>query len=87
MAAVFKAKVSFIVTDLVGSQTFTQGNELFKAGNYAAAVGEYTSAMLADPKDPTFPLNRAAAYLKLSKSAFRDKPDTPVVNPIRLQIP
>ncbi|CAG7852200.1 SubName: Full=Uncharacterized protein {ECO:0000313/EMBL:CCA67660.1} [Serendipita indica DSM 11827] len=54
MAAAFKAK----------------GNEFFKAGNYAAAVGEYTSAMLADPKDATFPLNRAAAYLKLNK--FQD---------------
>ena len=46
---------------------FLQGNEAFKSGDYAAAIGAYTSAMMADPKDATFPLNRAAAYLKLSK--------------------
>jgi hypothetical protein len=46
---------------------FLQGNEAFKSGDYASAIGAYTSAMMADPKDVTFPLNRAAAYLKLSK--------------------
>ncbi|KAG9042085.1 hypothetical protein FS842_002296 [Serendipita sp. 407] len=44
-----------------------KGNDAFKSGNFAAAVGAYTDAMLADPKDPTLPLNRAAAYLKLNK--------------------
>ncbi|KAG8847971.1 RNA polymerase II-associated protein 3 [Serendipita sp. 411] len=47
-----------------------KGNDAFKSGNFAAAVGAYTDAMLADPKDPTLPLNRAAAYLKLNK--FQD---------------
>jgi Flp pilus assembly protein TadD len=44
-----------------------QGNAAFKAGDYAAAVGHYTAAALADPTESTFFLNRAAAYLKLSK--------------------
>jgi Flp pilus assembly protein TadD len=47
--------------------TRLQGNAAFKAGDYAAAIGHYTAAALADPSDPTFFLNRAAAYLKLSK--------------------
>ncbi|EIM85824.1 uncharacterized protein STEHIDRAFT_121842 [Stereum hirsutum FP-91666 SS1] len=44
-----------------------KGNAAFKAGDFAASIGHYTSAILADPNDPTFPLNRAAAYLKLGK--------------------
>ncbi|KAF9453106.1 hypothetical protein P691DRAFT_755755 [Macrolepiota fuliginosa MF-IS2] len=39
----------------------------FKAGDYPGAIGYYTAAILADRKDVTFPLNRAAAYLKLGK--------------------
>ncbi|KAG8741274.1 hypothetical protein FRC10_003056 [Ceratobasidium sp. 414] len=45
-----------------------KGNEAFKAGNYPEAIGHYTAAILADSTDPTFPLNRAAAYLKLNKN-------------------
>jgi len=41
------------------------GNASFKSGEYAVAVGHYTTAILADPQNPTYPLNRAAAYLKL----------------------
>ncbi|KAF8607062.1 TPR-like protein, partial [Ceratobasidium sp. AG-I] len=44
------------------------GNAAFKAGDYPGAVGHYTAAILADSADPTFPLNRAAAYLKLNKN-------------------
>jgi len=44
-----------------------QGNDAFKAGDYATAVGHYTSAMFAEPNNATYPLNRAAAYLKLDK--------------------
>lgn len=44
-----------------------QGNAAFKSGDYPAAIGHYTSAILADGNDPTFALNRAAAYLKLGK--------------------
>ena len=44
-----------------------KGNAAFKSGDYVAAVGHYTEAILADKHDPTFFLNRAAAYLKLGK--------------------
>lgn len=47
--------------------SWVQGNAAFKAGDYALAIGHYTAAALADPSEPTFFLNRAAAYLKLSK--------------------
>ena len=47
--------------------TQSQGNAAFKAGDYAAAIGHYTAAILADSSNATFPLNRAAAYLKLGK--------------------
>ncbi|KAJ7103106.1 hypothetical protein B0H15DRAFT_1016937 [Mycena belliarum] len=45
-----------------------KGNAAFKAGDYPTAVGHYSAAMHADRTDATFPLNRAAAYLKLGKS-------------------
>ncbi|KAJ7292865.1 hypothetical protein C8J57DRAFT_1043313 [Mycena rebaudengoi] len=45
-----------------------QGNAAFKAGEFAEAIGHYTAAILADRTDATFPLNRAAAYLKLGKN-------------------
>ncbi|THH14016.1 hypothetical protein EW146_g6278 [Bondarzewia mesenterica] len=45
-----------------------KGNSAFKSGDYPTAIGHYTTAALADPKDPTYPLNRAAAYLKLGKN-------------------
>ena len=31
------------------------------------AIGHYTAAIIADRTDATFPLNRAAAYLRLGK--------------------
>ncbi|KIP04334.1 hypothetical protein PHLGIDRAFT_76108, partial [Phlebiopsis gigantea 11061_1 CR5-6] len=43
------------------------GNAAFKAGDFPAAIGHYTAAVIADPKNPTYTLNRAAAYLKLGK--------------------
>ncbi|KAL6300068.1 hypothetical protein BKA93DRAFT_741186, partial [Sparassis latifolia] len=45
-----------------------QGNAAFKAGDFADAVGHYSAAMRADARNPTFPLNRAAAYLRLGKN-------------------
>ncbi|KAI0655501.1 hypothetical protein C8Q70DRAFT_1020499 [Cubamyces menziesii] len=45
-----------------------KGNEAFKAGDYPKAIGHYTAAFIADPSNPTYPLNRAAAYLKLGKN-------------------
>jgi Flp pilus assembly protein TadD len=44
-----------------------QGNAAFKAGDYVTAIGHYTTALATDGTDPTYPLNRAAAYLKLGK--------------------
>ncbi|RXW14140.1 hypothetical protein EST38_g11716, partial [Candolleomyces aberdarensis] len=46
------------------------GNEAFKQGRYADAVGFYTAAIIANREEPTYPLNRSAAYLKLGK--FKD---------------
>ncbi|KAI0823216.1 hypothetical protein BC628DRAFT_1385221 [Trametes gibbosa] len=45
-----------------------KGNEAFKAGDLPKAIGHYTAAFIADPSNPTYPLNRAAAYLKLGKN-------------------
>ncbi|KAI0629882.1 hypothetical protein C8Q77DRAFT_1220063 [Trametes polyzona] len=45
-----------------------KGNEAFKAGDYPTAIGHYTAAFIADPSNVTYPLNRAAAYLKLGKN-------------------
>ena len=44
-----------------------QGNSAFKASDFYGAVGHYSAAIVADPTNPTYPLNRAAAYLKLGK--------------------
>ncbi|KAI0643060.1 hypothetical protein C8Q79DRAFT_1095705 [Trametes meyenii] len=45
-----------------------KGNDAFKAGDYPRAIGHYTAAFIADPFNPVYPLNRAAAYLKLGKN-------------------
>ncbi|KAL1686439.1 hypothetical protein GGG16DRAFT_117880 [Schizophyllum commune] len=60
-----------------------KGNAAFKCGDYVAAVGHYTEAILADKHDPTFFLNRAAAYLKLGKleDAERDCTSTLAIDP------
>jgi Flp pilus assembly protein TadD len=67
-AVVAKEKVKNIISYRRLSYQLFQGNAAFKAADYVAAVGHYTAAALADPSDPTFFLNRAAAYLKLLKS-------------------
>ncbi|CAG8568733.1 9499_t:CDS:2 [Paraglomus occultum] len=46
-----------------------KGNEFFVKGNYAKAIEYYTRAMELDPKEHTFPINRAMAHLKLKKYA------------------
>ena len=56
---------SIVVSCLVDHRS--QGNAAFKAGDFPTAVGHYSVAFLADPSNPTYPLNRAAAYLKLGK--------------------
>ncbi|KAI0671049.1 hypothetical protein C8Q78DRAFT_1033682 [Trametes maxima] len=45
-----------------------KGNDAFKAGDYPKAIGHYTAAFIADSSNPVYPLNRAAAYLKLGKN-------------------
>lgn len=52
-------------------RSFAQGNAAFKAGQLPEAIGHYTAAIFADRNDPTYPLNRAAAYLKLGKYVLR----------------
>lgn len=44
-----------------------KGNHAFASKDWATAVGHYTAAQIADPTEPTIPLNRAMAYIKLSK--------------------
>jgi hypothetical protein len=43
------------------------GNLAFKACDFPTAIGHYTDAITADRLDPVYPLNRAAAYLKIGK--------------------
>uniref|UniRef100_A0A0W0FR37 Uncharacterized protein n=1 Tax=Moniliophthora roreri TaxID=221103 RepID=A0A0W0FR37_MONRR len=45
-----------------------KGNAAFKSGDYPTAIGHYSAAIIEDRNDPKFPLNRAAAYLKLGKN-------------------
>jgi Flp pilus assembly protein TadD len=47
-----------------------QGNAAFKGGDYLTAIGHYTTALATDNTDPTYPLNRAAAYLKLGEYVY-----------------
>ncbi|KAF8648972.1 hypothetical protein AX16_006086 [Volvariella volvacea WC 439] len=56
-----------------------KGNAAFKTGDYPTAIGHYTAAIMADRKDPTFPLNRAAAYLKLGKHEDAERDCTTVL--------
>lgn len=44
-----------------------RGNEAFRKGQYAEAVGLYTEAIISDSTNATYPLNRSMAYLKLAK--------------------
>ncbi|VDB85590.1 unnamed protein product [Peniophora sp. CBMAI 1063] len=57
-----------------------KGNAAFKAGDYAGAVGHYSAAIVADARDPTLPLNRAAAYLKLNKNEDAERDCTRVLS-------
>ncbi|KAJ6520282.1 hypothetical protein C8R45DRAFT_954627 [Mycena sanguinolenta] len=52
----------------MAAQEKEKGNAAFKAGDYPTAIGHYSAAIHADRTDATFPLNRAAAYLKLGKN-------------------
>ncbi|KAJ8454003.1 hypothetical protein ONZ45_g19475 [Pleurotus djamor] len=56
-----------------------KGNDAFKAGDYYSAIGHYTTAILNNRNDATFPLNRAAAYLKLGKNEDAERDCTTVL--------
>ena len=47
------------------NQARAEGNELFKAGNYPAAIEKYTDAMKRDPTSALPYSNRAGCYQKL----------------------
>ncbi|KXS17317.1 hypothetical protein M427DRAFT_54613 [Gonapodya prolifera JEL478] len=49
------------------------GNELFKKSLFAQSIPHYSTAMSLDPKDPVYPLNRAAAFLKLRQWSDAEK--------------
>lgn len=49
-----------------------KGNELFKGGQYDAAIECYTRGMNADPYNPVLPTNRAACFIKLKKFAVAE---------------
>ncbi|KAF5372891.1 hypothetical protein D9758_001714 [Tetrapyrgos nigripes] len=57
-----------------------KGNASFKAGDFPSAIAHYTGAILEDGKDWTFPLNRAAAYLKLGKNEDAERDCTTVLS-------
>lgn len=54
--------------DKIKAQAAKQkGNDAFGKKQWPEAVGFYTEAHRADPAESTYPLNRAMAYIKLSK--------------------
>ncbi|ESK87488.1 rna polymerase ii-associated protein 3 [Moniliophthora roreri MCA 2997] len=65
-----------------------KGNAAFKSGDYPIAIGHHSAAIIEDGNDPTFPLNRAAAYLKLGKNedAERDCTTVLTLNPSSMSI-
>ncbi|EEB93863.1 hypothetical protein MPER_07429, partial [Moniliophthora perniciosa FA553] len=56
-----------------------KGNAAFKSGDFFTAIGHYSAAIIEDRKDPTFPLNRAAAYLKIGKNEDAERDCTTVL--------
>ncbi|KAJ7733560.1 hypothetical protein DFH07DRAFT_967957 [Mycena maculata] len=56
-----------------------KGNAAFKVGDYPTAIGHYSVAIHHDRTDATFPLNRAAAYLKLGKNEDAERDCTAVL--------
>jgi len=55
------------------------GNAAFRAGKWDESIGHYTVAILADGSNLTYPLNRAAAYLKLGKNEDAERDCTTVL--------
>ena len=60
-----------------------EGNALFKAGDFAAAVKSYTESIKRDPKDPRGYNNRALCYTKLAAlpEALKDTESAIQVDP------
>lgn len=50
-----------------GERAKERGNDAFKRQDYVGAVGCYTEAILADPENHVYFLNRSMAYMKLNK--------------------
>lgn len=50
-----------------------QGNDLFKAGEYASAIAKYDQAHDLDPTNPTYESNAAACWEKLGNYAMMEK--------------
>ncbi|KAF8315597.1 TPR-like protein, partial [Clavulina sp. PMI_390] len=50
------------------STPMVKGNIAFRAGKWHEAIGHYSAAIFADRSNSTYPLNRAAAYLKVGKN-------------------
>jgi stress-induced-phosphoprotein 1 len=49
-----------------GAEAREEGNKLFKGGDFAGAVKQYSETVKRDPTDPRGWTNRAAAYQKLA---------------------
>ena len=60
-----------------------EGNALYKAGDFAAAVKSYTESINRDPKDPRGYNNRALCYTKLAAlpEALKDAEEAIKVDP------
>ncbi|KAI1793009.1 chaperone [Ganoderma leucocontextum] len=77
-----KARVEYIDPEKAATAR-EEGNTLFKAGDFAAAVKAYTEAIKRDPSDPRGYNNRANAYTKLVAlpEALKDAEEAIKVDP------
>ena len=48
-------------------KAMSEANTAFKAKKYEESIEKYTKAVELDPKDATYPANRANVYLKMQK--------------------
>lgn len=52
---------------------YSQGNDFFKKGQFAAAVEHYSASITMDPTNAVLPINRAMALLKLERYSNQHK--------------